>query len=171
VLNKKQKRFCQEYIIDLNATQAAIRAGYSEKTAGIQSFHLLKKPNIQSVIQKALENRSIRTQITQDRVLEELARIGFSCVDDYVEWGGSKYKLKESQELTDDQKAAISEVSVHKSKDGGSIKFKLYDKVSALEKIGRHLGMFNDKIDVNMTINSWDDLEKELSDKPVKGKQ
>lgn len=165
MLNAKQKRFCQEYIIDLNATQAAIRAGYSKKTANPKGSQLLAKVSISDAIQKALEKRSIRTQITQDRVLEELARIGFSRVDDYVEWGGSKYKLKESQELTDDQKAAISEVSVHKSKEGGSIKFKLYDKKGALELLGRHLGMFNDKLDVNMTINSWDDLEKELSGK------
>lgn len=152
MLNNKQKRFCQEYIIDLNATQAAIRAGYKEKTAYSQGQRLLKHVEIQKNIQKAQEKRSIRTEITQDMVLKELAKIGFTDMRNYSTWGSNGVILKQSDELTPEQTAAISEVSETISKNGGSIKFKLHDKVSALEKIGRHLGMFNDKLQLDGDI-------------------
>ena len=144
-LTDKQKQFCQEYIIDLNATQAAIRAGYSEKTARAIASENLSKLYIQEEIQKAMNARSKRTEITADMVARELARLGFSDISNYVEWGKNNYKLKESVDLTKDQTASISEVSVHKSKDGGSIKFKLHDKGRSLEMLARHLGMFTEK--------------------------
>jgi phage terminase small subunit len=82
-------------------------------------------------------------------VLKELAKIGFTDMRNYTTWGANGVILKQSDELTPEQTAAISEVSETISKDGGSIKFKLHDKVSALEKIGRHLGMFNDKLQLD----------------------
>ena len=80
-----QKRFVQEYLIDLNATQAAIRAGYSKKTAQEQASRLLSKVKVQADIQKAMKRRSERTGITQDRVLEELALIAFSDISELLE--------------------------------------------------------------------------------------
>lgn len=80
-LTPKQKRFVEEYLIDLNATQAAVRAGYSEKTARAIGQENLTKPDIQDAIQKAMGKRSKRVGITQDRVLEALAGMGFSEVD------------------------------------------------------------------------------------------
>ncbi|WP_213431657.1 terminase small subunit, partial [Paenibacillus dendritiformis] len=74
-LTAKQKAFVQEYLIDLNATQAAIRAGYSAKTARKIGAENLTKPDIQKAIQEAMERREKRTEITQDRVLQELAKI------------------------------------------------------------------------------------------------
>lgn len=149
MLNDKQKRFCQEYIIDLNATQAAKRAGYSDNTAYSQGQRLLKHVEIQNECQKALQKRSERTEITQDRVLKELSKLGFSDMSNYATWGKDGVDLRASDELTPEQTAAISEVSETISKDGGSIKFKLHDKKGALELIGKHLGMFNDKLQVD----------------------
>src|SRR6056297_478874 len=84
-LTDKQKAFCEEYLIDLNATQAAIRAGYSEDSANNIGPENLLKPSIQKEIQKLKDVRSKRTQITADKVLEELARIGYSKITDYLE--------------------------------------------------------------------------------------
>lgn len=145
-LTKRQKRFCKEYLIDLNGTQAAIRAGYSERTANVISCQLLTKLNIQEKIQQEMQERSERTDITQDKVLRELARIGFTDMKDYASWSGDNVKLVDSTLLTSDQTAAVAEICQTVSKDGGSIKFKLHDKVSALEKIGKHLGMFKESI-------------------------
>ena len=76
-LTPKQKAFVSEYLIDLNATQAAIRAGYSPKTANEQGARLLANVSIAQTIQKAMQDREQRTEITQDRVLQEYARLAF----------------------------------------------------------------------------------------------
>lgn len=88
-LTPKQARFVEEYLVDLNATQAAIRAGYSARTAGQTSFELLKKPEIQILISEAQKKRSKRTEITQDRVLQELAKLGFGDIRDIFSDDGS----------------------------------------------------------------------------------
>ena len=84
-LTEKQKRFVAEYLVDLNATQAAIRAGYSEKTAGQIGEQNLKKLEIQEALQKAIKDRENRTEITQDKVLDELGKVAFSKAADYTD--------------------------------------------------------------------------------------
>lgn len=156
-LTAKQQRFVDEYLKDLNATQAAIRAGYSEKTARSISNENMTKPDIQAAIAKGMQDRSGRTQITQDMVLQELAKIGFSDIRKVVRWGETQVRmvdgeddepedmvpyhglaLIDSTEIDDNTAGAIAEVS--QGKDG--LKVKLHDKKGALVDIGRHLGMF-----------------------------
>lgn len=140
-LTEKQARFVEEYLVDLNATQAAIRAGYSEKTARSVGCENLTKPDIQEAIKSAMSLRSERTEITQDMVLRELAAIGFSRVTDYVNIKGGVVELNDTSSLTDSQKAAIA--SIKEGKFG--IEPKNYDKLRALELLGQHLGMFSGK--------------------------
>lgn len=147
-LTPKQKRFVEEYLIDLNATQAAIRAGYSQKTAKEIGCENLTKPNIEIAIQTALAARSKRTEITAEMVLAELARVGFSNMAHYAKWNPDGVTLVDSDNLTDDAARCVAEVSQTVTAEGGTVKFKLHDKVSALEKLGRHLGMFTEKVEV-----------------------
>lgn len=159
-LTTKQKRFVDEYLIDLNATQAAIRAGYSATTAKVIACENLTKPNIAELIQKRMGDRIKRTEITQDRVLREYARIGFSDMRKFTEWGPSGVSLNDSAELNDDDAACVAEVSEVTSKDGGSIKFKLHDKKGALDSLARHLGMFVDKQEITLKrLNEYGDEE------------
>ena len=155
-LTKKQNAFVQEYLSDphLNATQAAIRAGYSEKTARNIAAENLAKPNIQAAIQKSMDKRAQRTEITQDKVLKELARLGFANMSNYVKWGPSGVTLKSSDELTEDETAAVAEVSETVTESGSTIRFKLHDKKGTLELIGRHLKLFNDKLDINANMDA-----------------
>ena len=88
-LTEKQKRFAEEYLIDLNATQAAIRAGYSAKTANEQGSRLLANVSIQKAISKAIAERSGRTKISQDRVVNELAKIAFLNIADLIDQNGN----------------------------------------------------------------------------------
>lgn len=141
MLPPRQQRFVNEYLIDLNATQAAIRAGYSAKTADVQGPRLLGNVGVAAAIAKAQAKRSERTGITADRVLQELARIGFSDLRKAVSWSGGTVELKSSAELDDDTAAAVAEVG--QTRDG--VKIKLHDKQAALVSIGRHLGMFTDR--------------------------
>ena len=159
MLNEKQKRFVSEYIIDLNAKQAAIRAGYSPKTAEVQASRLLSLVKVQTEITKAMEDREKRTGITQDRVLAELSAIAFAKATDYVEVDEDGFvKIKPTVGLTDEQKSAIAGIK----KGANGIEIKLVDKTKALEMLSRHLGLFNDKLNVNVeSVEIIDDMESD----------
>lgn len=154
-LTAKQARFVEEYLIDLNATQAAIRAGYSAKTAGQQGERLLKNVEVAAAVAEAQQARSARTEITQDAVLRELAKIGFANMQDYMRAGPDGDPYLDFSDLTRDQAAALAEVTVEDFKDGRGedardvrrVKFKLADKRAALVDIGKHLGMFKDRVE------------------------
>ena len=163
-LTAKQERFVAEYLIDLNATQAAIRAGYSEKTAEQQGHQLLKKTLVAAAIAEAQAKRQTRTEITQDRVLAELARIGFADIRKAVRWGdipdGRNEKgeaewpveLVPSSDIDDDTAAAITEVSL----TAQGVKIKMADKKAALDTLLKHLGGIPDENDapsLNVNIN------------------
>lgn len=159
-LTEKQRRFVEEYLIDLNATQAAIRAGYSVKTAAVIGAENLIKPNISNEISKAMAERSKRTGVTADRVIEELAKIGFINISDVVD-------LKTGKVLSEAQKedlACIQSVKVKETEFGKDREVKFYDKKSALELLGKHLGLFTDKIDINANVNTekLDDVISQL---------
>lgn len=148
-MTKKQKRFVEEYLIDLNATQAAIRAGYSPESAYSIGSENLKKPEIRACIEKAMAERSKRTGVNQDRIIMELAKIGFLNPKDLVNFDEATVK----EEAAEEDLAAIASVRVKRfpTKDGEGIEreIKMYDKSKALELLGRHLGMFKDKVEVS----------------------
>lgn len=143
-MTKKQKRFVEEYLIDLNATQAAIRSGYSPDTAGSIGGENLQKPEIAGAIAKAMAERSKRTGINQDRVLLELAKIGFAKITDIIDSDTAQIK----EEAKEEDLACIQSVKVKPTEWGTEREIKLCDKKAALELIGRHLGMWNDKLDI-----------------------
>jgi phage terminase small subunit len=143
-LNDKQKRFVDEYLIDLNATQAAIRAGYSAKTAGQIGDENLKKPEIAIKIAKRMKDREQRTEITQDRVLLEIARLAFNDPRRAFDSSGNLLPI---QQWPDEVAAAISSIKVvEQSVDGEAVtqtkEVKFWDKNSAIEKASKHLGLY-----------------------------
>lgn len=144
-LNDKQRRFVDEYLVDCNATQAAIRAGYSAKTAANIGHENLRKPEIAQAIQEGLEAASVRTGVTLDRVLLELARIAFSDVRKVASWGANGAILRESNTIEDDAAAAIAEVSQTTGQFGPAVKVKLWNKNDALKQLREHLTTNADK--------------------------
>ena len=153
-LTKKQKLFVEEYLIDLNATQAAIRAGYSPDTAKEIGSQNLTKLNIRNAIDKALAERSRRTGINQDRVLMELAKIALLNPANVVDFNEATILEGASPE----DLAAVASVKVKRfpTKDGEGIEreIKFYDKNKALDAIGRHLGMFKDKVELSGSLET-----------------
>lgn len=156
-MTPKQERFVQEYLIDLNATQAAIRAGYSVKTAKSIGQENLTKPYMQAAIGAAQQKRANRTEVTQDRVLQELARIAFFDLRTLYREDGS---LKAMHELDADAAAVLAGVDVVETKGNAEVdgdgmrhvpefvkKVKIPDKVAALGLAMRHLGMLKDKVE------------------------
>lgn len=161
-LTEKQQRFVNEYLIDLNATQATIRAGYSTKTADVQGSRMLGNVKVQQAISEAMAERSKRTGVNQDRVVLELAKIAFVKMTDIVDHQG---QIKSS--ATEDDLACIESMKYKRSESGtGSSverEVKIAPKLKALELLGKHLGMWNDKLDLNITapivISGEDALE------------
>jgi len=154
----KQESFVAEYLIDLNATQAALRAGYSPKTAASQGERLLRNVEVTQALLVARKAREDRTQITQDRVLKELARIAFFDPRRLLDADG---KPKPIQELDDDTAAVLAGMDISEEYEGSgedrvfvgyTKKVKVSDKVGALSLAMRHLGMLKDKIEHSGTI-------------------
>lgn len=143
-MTAKQRLFVDEYLIDLNATQAAIRAGYSVKTANEQGTQLLAK--LSDYVDTKLAERSRRTGISQDRVLQELARIALVNPLRVIDTEAGEVRT----DLTDDDAAAIAGVT---RKFGKTMEcsVRLHDKVKALELLGRHLGMYKDKLETELS--------------------
>lgn len=148
-LTKKQKLFIEEYLIDLNATQAAIRAGYSPETAKAIGCENLTKPDIRAHIDRAMAERSKRTGVNADRVVMELAKIAFINAADVINADDATLRDDAAPEDT----AAIQSVKVKTipTKDGDGIEreIKMADKIKALELLGKHLGMFKDRLEVS----------------------
>ena len=151
-MTDKQKRFCEEYMIDLNATQAAIRAGYSPKTANEQAGRLLVNVGIQNYIAQLQAMQSRRTGVSADRVVRELAKIAFVNAGDLIDPETASVKLDASR----DDLAAVQSVKVKTfGEDGLEHEVKLADKLRALDLLGRHLGMFS---------NSFGDSTEQLNE-------
>lgn len=139
-MTDKQARFCEEYMIDLNATQAAIRAGYSPKTANEQAARLLANVSIQNRIAQLQAEQSRRTGVSADRVVRELAKVAFVNAGDLIDARTASLK----SDAAPDDLAAVQSVKVKTfEEDGLEQEVKLADKLKALDLLGRHLGMFN----------------------------
>lgn len=140
-LTAKQTRFVEEYLTDLNATKAAVRAGYCPRRAEAWGKKLLALPHMDAAVGVAKEARSLRVGVSQDRVVEELAAVGFAAMSDLCRWDASGVSLVESTRLTRGQVAAVAEI-VESGTGKGAVRIKLHAKLKALEMLGRHLGMF-----------------------------
>lgn len=145
-MTNRQKVFVDEYLIDLNATQAAIRAGYSPNSAEVQASKMLSNAKVGDAVARAMADRSRRTGVNQDRVIAELAKIAFVNPTDVIDLDEATIRSEAAAEDT----AAIASVKVKVIPcEDGSIterEIKVCDKIKALELLGRHLGMFNDKL-------------------------
>lgn len=166
ILTDKHKRFADEYLIDLNGAQAAIRSGYSQKTARSIAAELLTKPDVQRYLAEKQEKLQRKTDVTQERVVNELAKIAFADITDYLEYHGRLgIPVVDVKDSSDVDGSPIQEVSL--SKDG-TFKFRLYSKLDALDKLFRHLGLYNgDSTVIADTLNENLESLKDLLQNPA----
>jgi phage terminase small subunit len=152
-LSPKQEQFCRQYLVDLNATQAAIRSGYSKKTANEQGSRLLANVNVSARIAELRTEQAKRLDITADRVLTEFGKLAFSNLMDYFEVQPDGSAVIDLSALTPDQAAALQEITVDEYTEGSGkaarqvkkVRIKLGDKKGALDSLAKHLGMFTNK--------------------------
>lgn len=165
-LTKKQRTFVQEYLIDLNATQAAIRAGYSTASARQIADENMSKPDIKNAIEKALAERSKRTGVNADRIIQELAKLAFVNPTDVMNMDEATVRGDANRDDT----AAISSVKVKTipTEDGNITEreVRTYDKIKALELLGKHIGMFTDKFRIEgaIPVVIQDDMDEDDED-------
>uniref|UniRef100_B8DPX7 Terminase small subunit n=1 Tax=Nitratidesulfovibrio vulgaris (strain DSM 19637 / Miyazaki F) TaxID=883 RepID=B8DPX7_NITV9 len=165
----RQRRFVEEFLVDMSPVRAAERAGYAPVRAARTASRLLSSPAVQQAVEQAMGRRSLRTGVTQDRVVRELAAVGFAVMTDLCHWSDEGVRLRDSTELTRAQAAAVAEVRETSTARGaratratrpvpgathdtgedkpeapvrGGVQVKLHSKLKALEMLGRHLGMF-----------------------------
>ena len=159
-LTPLRERFVLEYLVDLNPTAAAQRAGFTSKPEHTKGYQMLRIPEVREAVAQAMAERARRTAVTGDRVLLELAKIGFSDIRNFTAWRarpgepqgrcegdqvaspGYELWIKDSDEIDDSTAGAISEVRHY---NGGGMRIKLHDKICALALMGRHVGMFGDR--------------------------
>ncbi len=141
-MTPRQRRFVEEYLVDLNATRAAKRAGYSARSARYTGYKLLQNPAVAAAVAKAQGRRAARTQVSADRVVTELAKVAFGDPRRLLSWGPGGVVLRDSSELTEAEAALVSEVSETRTAAGGTRKVKLHCKLTALNALGKHLGLF-----------------------------
>lgn len=150
-MTEKQKIFADEYLIDLNATRAykaAYPAVKKDETATQAGSRMLRNVKVESYISERMKERQERTEVSQDMVVKELAAIAFSKITDYVEIIDGNVVIKNTKGLTDEQIRAIA--GIKEGKNG--VEIKMNDKERALELLGRHLGMWNDKLDIKSPV-------------------
>jgi len=148
-LTEKEKLFVKYYLLSFNGTQAAIKAGYSRKTAGVIASQNLTKLNIQREVKRGVKRIVDKIDLNQDVVLAELMKIAFADIRDYIKIGPKGIKIKD---LEDVDTKAISSAGMRVTKKSLNVDFKMHNKEKALELLGRYLGMFVDKLDVSGEI-------------------
>jgi phage terminase small subunit len=164
-LNAMQQRFCLEYLLDLNAAQAAIRSGYSAASAKVIGYRLISDPRIQAVVEKHKAERAERTRISIDGVVMELAKVSFASMRHFISVDADGQPVIDLSHTNDDNLDALSEIStetVIESTGSGEertankvrkSKIKLHDKIRSLQLLGDHVGAF--KADREQTANAF----------------
>ena len=154
--NSRHDRFCREYIKDLNGTRAAIAAGYAKKSAHVTASQLLSNPKVKELSAELTKKHADKLDLSAEKVLSELSSMGFSNMLDYIKTTEEGGAYDDLSSLTQEQAAAIQEVTVDeytegRGKDARKVKrtkFKLTDKIRALELLGKYLKLFTERIEV-----------------------
>lgn len=151
-LNDKQKSFCNEFIKDFNITNAAIRAGYAKNSAHVTGSRLLKNDKVQAYLSKLKHERQERTQITQDRIVEGLARIAFGDIRDILTWDHEKGRvyLKPMDEIGD---AGTMIDEIKETENGISVKRP--DRMKAYEMLARHIGLYDNPPQQQVDVTAY----------------
>jgi phage terminase small subunit len=142
-LSPQQELFVRQYVLDLNATKSALRAGYNKKNARQQGSYLLSKPDIQAAIKARIERRFEKVDVQADEVLRKIRNWAFTDLSGVIEVRGGRTFISDTTVLTEDQMACISEIK----QTAEGIQVKLISREKMIELLGRHMGMFTDKLE------------------------
>jgi len=151
----RRMRFCREYIVDFNGTRAAMRAGYSLKTAYSMASTLLKIPEVQAEVARLQQEQAEYAKIRASDIIAEIRNLAFSDIGDIVNFTPSGVKLKPMHELTPEARRCISSIKVKQIRKEGTVRgevteFKLWDKTGKLKELAQHLGLLVEKTETTL---------------------
>ena len=153
-MTPRQDLFCREYMVDLVASKAAVRAGYAPANVAITGVWLMKKPHIQKRIQELKDERARVVGITAERVLDEIAVVAFSDLKDILEQGVDGVKLKPFDKMPLDASRALDAVQESQGPSGNKVAVKLHDKMRALNMLAAHLGICKEQVDLSGRVDT-----------------
>lgn len=159
-MSAQEQQFVEEYLVDFNAKEAAIRAGYPARSAEKSAERLLRQPDIVAAVEKAVAARKEKIRVTADRIVEEYAHIAFANLRDFIDWGPEGIEMRPKAALSAADTAAIADIRPNGRGGNGGVK--LYDKQAALNALARHLGLFDPKArngKADLTIDGKDARE------------
>jgi phage terminase small subunit len=151
-LTPKQSKFIDEFLVDFNGTQAAIRAGYSPKAARIQASKMLANVTLQEALAQRRQELADANDLTPEKVIAELVKLAFASMDTYTKWGPLGVRLIPSEELPEGAAAAVSEISETVTDKSHNVRFKLHDKAGSLDKLLKYLEWKQETADVEARI-------------------
>lgn len=140
-MTPKEELFVREYLVDLNGAAAAVRAGFGRTHANTTGYRLRQRADVREAIEAGLAERNAALDISADRVLAEYARIAFSDMADFADFGPEGVRLRDLSALGRDQTAAIASLSAATRELGPSVRIRLHDKLAALDALARHIGL------------------------------
>jgi phage terminase small subunit len=161
-LTHKQRRFIEEFLVDFNGTKAAIRAGYSPKTARFQASRMLANVDIQESLLQRRQELQDANDLTPEKVIAELEKIAFARMDTYTNWGPDGVRLVSSDELPEGAAAAVGEVSEVTTDKSHNVRFKLHDKAASLDKLLKYLQWRQETLDLEARIKA---LEEQIANR------
>jgi phage terminase small subunit len=147
-LTPRQRRFVEEYLVDLNAAAAARRAGYSARNADRIGSQLLGKTGVAAAVAAAQAERAERTRVRADDVIRELALVAFSDVGQLLDLGGDAPRLRPAGEIPEGARRAVGAIKVRRAGGAEVVEVRLWDKLAALRQLGQHLGLFTERHEV-----------------------
>ena len=161
-LTPKQIAFVEQYLIDFNAAQAAIRAGYSPKTARSQASRLLTNVNVEKALLQRRQEITDANELTPEKVVAELVKVAFASMSTYTNWGPLGLKLVASDQLPEGAAAAVAEVTESVTDKSYNLRFKLHDKVGSLDKLLKYLEWRQETEDLGARISKLEERIAEL---------
>jgi len=150
----RRERFAQLVASGIPYTKSYVQAGYKPGEAA--AWRCRSRADVSARIDEIMGAAAAKNDVTVERVVAELAKIGFASADDFFDWGPDGVTIRDKSDLTPEQRAVVSEVMEQPGEFGSTIKIKLYDKPGALEKLGRYLGMFREKVELDANLNVKD---------------
>lgn len=154
-LTGKQEQFCQEYLIDLNATRSAVRAGYPARSASVTGCRLLINAKVHARITELRKEIGERCRVNQDRIIEEYSKLAFTNLEDVMDWADGDLKLRNGDDISASAHGAISEVIRTETPTGIiTLRVKLMDKKGALDSLAKYFGMITDKLEHSGTVKT-----------------
>lgn len=161
-LTDKQRVFVSEYCKDFNANRAAISAGYTEKYARQGGYKMLQVEAVRAAVAAEIEGRARDNRVTVDRVLRELANIAFADIRSVVTVSEGGVSLRRSSSWSDEEAAAIAEVRETTTQHGGSVSAKMHNKIDALNLLGKHLGLWTDRLDLGISVDLASEFARDV---------